>query len=65
MTPLLLWRSASGVAMELRGRTVTHRASGYQWFKEVRHALTLTLTLAPALIPTNGSKRWRSREMEP
>ena len=61
MTPLLLWRSASGVAMELRGRTVTHRASGYQWFKEVRHALTLTLTLTA----TNGSKRWRSREMEP
>ena len=57
MTPLLLWRSASGVAMELRGRTVTHRASGYQWFKEVRHALTLTLILTLTPTPTNGSKR--------
>jgi len=55
MTPLLLWRSASGVAMELRGRTVTHRASGYQWFKEVEIARDgVTVMRAVAQDPTHN-----------
>jgi len=54
MTPLLFWLSASGVSMELRGRTVSHKER-YQWFKEVEIARDgVTVMRAVAQDPTHN-----------
>ena len=68
LTPLLSWRSGSGIAMELSGRAVTQRQTfgpsasshpSYQWLKEVeiaRDGITVLRAVAqdPSRSPTYG-----------
>lgn len=59
LTPLLFWHSAAGLTMELSGRTVTHRETGHQWFKEIavaRDGVNVLRAVAhdPTPRPTHG-----------